>query len=146
MYMHYSWVLTHLQAERVLSFIPPDGPFRLLSYQIGTQRYIHEFWAPLYIYLGPSLIWPLSRLKVVPWYQIGTQRYIHIFGPLSNLAPDSGRLHMTTNVLQATLFSLLLRLWEGCGPQQMVDCALSISINSLPSQLFWNTLYREPQD
>lgn len=26
------------QSERVLSFIPPDGNFRLISYHIGSQK------------------------------------------------------------------------------------------------------------
>ena len=39
--IHVLFMSTHLQAERVLSFIPPDGAFKLLSYQIGSQRYVH---------------------------------------------------------------------------------------------------------
>ncbi len=27
-----------LKGERVLSFIPPDGNFRLISYHIGSQK------------------------------------------------------------------------------------------------------------
>lgn len=38
--IHVLFMSTHLQAERVLSFIPPDGPFKLLSYQIGSQGYV----------------------------------------------------------------------------------------------------------
>ena len=35
-------LLSHsFQSERVLSFIPPDGPFKLLSYQIGSQWYTY---------------------------------------------------------------------------------------------------------
>lgn len=34
------------EAERVLSFIPPDGPFRLVSYQVGAQ---HMVSLPLYV-------------------------------------------------------------------------------------------------
>ena len=32
------------QSERVLSFVPPDGRFRLISYQIGSQQYVHQGW------------------------------------------------------------------------------------------------------
>jgi AP-3 complex subunit mu len=28
----------YLQSEKVLSFVPPDGNFRLVSYHIGSQR------------------------------------------------------------------------------------------------------------
>lgn len=42
--VHVLFMSTHLQAERVLSFIPPDGPFKLLSYQIGNQRYVYTAW------------------------------------------------------------------------------------------------------
>lgn len=31
-----------LQSERVLSFVPPDGHFQLISYQIGSQQYVHK--------------------------------------------------------------------------------------------------------
>ena len=27
-----------VQAEKVLSFVPPDGHFKLLSYQVGSQQ------------------------------------------------------------------------------------------------------------
>ena len=33
-------MLPFVQVERVVSFIPPDGHFRLLSYQIGAQQLV----------------------------------------------------------------------------------------------------------
>ncbi len=35
-----------MQAERILSFIPPDGNFRLMSYHIGAQSVVG---IPIYI-------------------------------------------------------------------------------------------------
>jgi len=38
------WV--RLQSERILSFIPPDGNFRLMSYHIGSQNIVA---IPIYV-------------------------------------------------------------------------------------------------
>lgn len=35
-----------LQAEKILSFIPPDGNFRLMSYHIGSQSIVA---IPIYV-------------------------------------------------------------------------------------------------
>lgn len=37
-FLHFNVLL---QNERVLSFVPPDGNFRLLSYHIGSQKYVN---------------------------------------------------------------------------------------------------------
>lgn len=34
----FALILLLFQNERVLSFVPPDGNFRLLSYHIATQK------------------------------------------------------------------------------------------------------------
>jgi len=40
------------QSERILSFIPPDGNFRLLSYHIGSQSIVA---IPIYVRHNISL-------------------------------------------------------------------------------------------
>lgn len=30
------------ESERVLSFIPPDGNFRLISYRVSSQKYVDQ--------------------------------------------------------------------------------------------------------
>jgi AP-3 complex subunit mu len=37
-YVNKILVLIFIKSERVLSFIPPDGNFRLISYHIGSQK------------------------------------------------------------------------------------------------------------
>lgn len=44
--MNFSYCCVFHQAERILSFIPPDGNFRLMSYHIGAQNVVG---IPIYI-------------------------------------------------------------------------------------------------
>lgn len=45
-------VCCFFQSERILSFIPPDGNFRLLSYHIGSQSVVA---IPIYVRHNISL-------------------------------------------------------------------------------------------
>ena len=53
---------TSLQAERVLSFVPPDGQFLLISYTVGSTgtRFVHTYMY-LYMYLYH---WIINKLNI----------------------------------------------------------------------------------
>lgn len=59
------------EAERILSFIPPDGNFRLLSYHVSSQKSVFFFWFFLFVSLIERNLYDCSLMwHFVPAYFI----------------------------------------------------------------------------
>lgn len=73
------------QSERILSFIPPDGNFRLLSYHIGSQSIVA---IPIYVRHNISLKEPGGgRLDITvgPKQTIGRTVSIFLTGNIKTI-------------------------------------------------------------